>query len=101
VSANAMTLEARLAARADLRFTPAGIPALDFQLAHESMQTEAGGERRVACDLAAVAIGPIAKELATVAVGAQLRCRGFLARRYRTGMSVALHVNEFELMEGN
>jgi primosomal replication protein N len=101
VSSNAVTLDARLAARADLRFTPAGIPALDFQLAHDSMQTEAGGERRVACDLAAVALGPLAKDLAAVAVGAQLRCRGFLARRYRSGTSVALHVNEFELLEGN
>ena len=98
---NAITVDARLAARADLRFTPAGIPALDFQLAHESMQTEAGGERRVACDLAAVALGPVAKDLASVEVGANLRCRGFLARRYRTGMSVAMHVNEFELLEGN
>jgi len=97
VTSNAVTLDARLAARADLRFTPAGIPALDFQLAHDSMQTEAGGERRVACDLAAVALGPLAKDLAAVAVG----CRGFLARRYRSGTSVALHVNEFELLEGN
>ena len=101
MTSNAVTLDARLAARADLRFTPAGIPALDFQLAHDSMQTEAGGERRVACDLAAVALGPLAKDLAAVAVGAQLRCRGFLARRYRSGTSVALHVNEFELLDGN
>ena len=101
MTSNAVTLDARLAARADLRFTPAGIPALDFQLAHDSMQTEAGGERRVACDLAAVALGPLAKDLAAVAVGAQLRCRGFLARRYRSGLSIALHVNEFELLEGN
>ena len=98
---NAVTLDARLAARDDLRFTPAGIAALDFQLAHESMQTESNGERRVACDLAAVALGPIAKDLSAVAVGARVRCRGFLARRYRTGVSVALHVNEFELLEGN
>jgi primosomal replication protein N len=101
VPANDVTLDARLASRADLRFTPAGIPALDFQLAHESMQTEAGGERRVACDLAGVALGPVARELAIVSVGANLRCRGFLARRYRTGLSVALHVNQFELLEGN
>ena len=94
-------MDARLAARADLRFTPAGIPALDFQLAHESTQGEAGGERRVACDLAAVALGPVARNLASVSVGANVRCRGFLARRYRTGLSVALHVNEFELLEGN
>ena len=98
---NAVTLDARLATRDDLRFTPAGVAALDFQLAHESMQTEANGERRVACELAAVALGPIAKDISSVAVGARLRCRGFLARRYRTGTSVALHVNEFELLEGN
>ena len=98
---NEVTLDARLAARDDLRFTPAGIPALDFQLAHESMQTEANGERRVSCELAAVVLGPLAKELAAVAVGERLRCRGFLARRYRTGISVALHVNGFERLEGN
>jgi primosomal replication protein N len=99
--ANDLTLDARLSARGDLRFTPAGIPALDFELAHESLQIEANGERRVACELSAIAIGPLAKDLAAVAVGARLRCRGFLARRYRTGTSVALHVNAFELMEGN
>ena len=98
---NDVTLDARLAARGDLRFTPAGLPALDFSLAHESMQVEASAERRVACDIAGVAIGPLARDLAAVAVGAQLRCHGFLARRYRTGTSVALHVNAFELMEGN
>ena len=101
MATNDVTLDARLAARGDLRFTPAGVPALDFQLAHESMQAEADVDRRVACELAAIAIGPLAKDLAAVAVGAQLRCRGFLARRYRTGTSVALHVNAFELMEGN
>ena len=79
---NDVTLDARLAARDDLRFTPAGVAALNFQLA-------------------AVALGPIAKELASIAVGERLRCRGFLARRYRTGVSVALHVNAFERLEGN
>ena len=98
---NDVTLDARLAARGDLRFTPAGVPALDFSLAHESTQIEGNAERRVACELAGLAIGPVARELASVELGAQLRCRGFLARRYRTGTSVALHVNAFELMEGN
>ncbi len=97
MQANTVTLDARMRSRGDLRFTPAGIPALDFELDHESMQVEAGGERRVACELAGIAIGPVAKKLAGVAPGATLRCKGFLARRYRTGVTVALHVNEFEL----
>ena len=100
-----MTLDARLQSRGALRFTPAGVPALDFELAHESTQVEAGSERRVACELAAVALGPVARQLAGVEPGAQMRCTGFLARRYRTGITVALHVNEFDLKsetnEGN
>ncbi|TMH07701.1 MAG: primosomal replication protein N [Betaproteobacteria bacterium] len=97
MQANTVTLDARMRSRSDLRFTPAGVPALDFELDHESTQIEAGAERRVACELAGIAIGPVAKKLAGVAPGAALRCRGFLARRYRTGVTVALHVNEFEL----
>ena len=100
-----MTLDARLQSRGALRFTPAGVPALDFELAHESTQVEAGSERRVACELAAVALGSVARQLAGVEPGAQMRCTGFLARRYRTGITVALHVNEFDLKsetnEGN
>jgi primosomal replication protein N len=99
VQVNQVTLDARLQSRDDLRFTPAGIPVLDFALAHESTQIEAGSERRVACELAAVALGPVARALAAIAPGANLRCRGFLARRYRTGISVALHVNEFDLTD--
>jgi primosomal replication protein N len=105
VGANSVTLDAMLQSRGALRFTPAGVPALDFELAHESVQVEAGGERRVACELAAVALGPVAKRIADVEPGAHMRCQGFLARRYRTGITVALHVNEFDLKpeinEGN
>ncbi|TMH28848.1 MAG: primosomal replication protein N [Betaproteobacteria bacterium] len=96
---NVVTLDARLQSRGDLRFTPAGVPALDFALAHESLQIEAGAQRRVACEVAGVAIGALARKLADVAPGAHIRCSGFLARRYRTGISVALHVNAFEMTQ--
>jgi primosomal replication protein N len=94
--ANRLVLDATLAERGDLRYTPAGIPALECVLRHASVQPEAGGERKVDCELAAVAYGDQALALSRVAIGAALRCRGFLARRYRTGISVALHLNEFE-----
>jgi primosomal replication protein N len=94
--ANRLVLDATLAERGDLRYTPAGIPALECVLRHASSQPEAGGERKVECELAAVAFGDPALALSRMPVGAALRCRGFLARRYRTGITVALHVNEFE-----
>ena len=96
---NAVTLDARLQSRDDLRFTPAGVPALDFALEHESVQVEAGAERRVACEVTGVALGSVAQKLADVPPGTHIRCRGFLARRYRTGISLALHVNAFELTQ--
>ena len=43
-----------------------------------------------------MAFGEPALALARIGDGAKLRCKGFLARRYRTGITVALHVNEFE-----
>ena len=44
-----------------------------------------------------VLLGALA--LAKVDVGAGLRCQGFIARRYRTGTSLALHLSRFELTE--
>ena len=94
-----------LAQRGELRYTPAGIPALECMLKHASVQAEAGGNRKVDCELAAVAFGESAIALAKVPTGTALRCQGFLARRYRTGITVALHVNEFvafdHALEGN
>jgi primosomal replication protein N len=92
---NRLTLAATLADRADLRYTPVGIPVLECTLAHRSMQQEAGGERVVDCELHAVAFGEVAHALSAVAVGRALRCEGFLARRYRTGNAVALHITRF------
>jgi len=98
---NRLTLDATLAERGILRYTPAGIAVCECVLRHESVQREAGGERKVDCELSAVAFGELAAALSKIPVGAALRCTGFLARRWRTGITVALHVNEFESMEGN
>ena len=92
--ANRLTLDATLAARDTLRYTPAGIPAIDCTLHHASMQEEAGGQRKVECELHAVAFADVARKLAGTAVGSELRCEGFLARRYRTGVTVALHITQ-------
>jgi len=92
VRANRLALEARIAERGDLRFTPAGIPAIACTLQHESVQREAGGTRRVECELHAVAFGDVARELAQRPPGGTVRCEGFLARRYRTGVTLALHI---------
>ena len=91
-ASNRLTFDALLTERGDLRYTPAGIPAIDCNLHHQSVQAEAGGERKVDCELFAVAFGDVARKLAAKAVGSAVSCEGFLARRYRTGITVALHI---------
>jgi primosomal replication protein N len=68
-------------------------------LDHASEQAEAGGMRKVECELAAVAFGKVAESLARLPVGTALRCEGFLARRYRTGTTLALHISRYESSE--
>jgi primosomal replication protein N len=101
---NRITLDAMLAERGGLRYTPAGVPAFECMLKHASTQSEAGTPRKVECEIAAMAFGEPAIGLSQVAVGTPLRCKGFIARRYRTGTTLALHVNQFEtlnILEGN
>ena len=96
---NRLALDATVGDRGALRHTPAGIPAVELTLLNRSKQAEADGEREVECEMHAVAFGEVAKALSGVAPGAALRCEGFIARRYRTGASVALHVTRFETTE--
>ena len=96
---NRFALDAVLARREELRHTPAGIAAIECTLDHRSMQREADGERRVECEMHAVAFGDVAIALRDLALGTSLRCEGFIARRYRTGTSVALHLTRFMQMD--
>ena len=60
------------------------------------MQAEAGSERKVECEIHAVAFADVALALSRRSVGSELRCEGFLARRYRTGITVAMHITNIE-----
>ena len=93
---NRLTFDALLTERGALRYTPAGIPAIECSLRHQSVQAEAGSERRVECELFAVAFGDVARKLAAIPVGSAVSCEGFLARRYRTGITVALHITHLD-----
>ncbi len=98
-AANRFALDAILGKRDALRHTPAGIPAIECTLDHRSTQREADAERRVECEMHAVAFGDVARALGKMNIGSALHCEGFIARRYRTGTSVTLHVTRFEPIE--
>lgn len=92
---NRLVLQARLVERASLRYTPAGVPALDLMLQHESDVSEDGQPRRVSLEIRAVAIGEIAQRVGQVAVGGQAQFAGFLAAA-RNGRGVVFHVTAMD-----
>ena len=96
---NRLAIAATLARRDALRTTPAGVPAIELLLEHRSEQPEGGVMRRVDCELEAIAFGAVAEAIAKLKPGTRLRCEGFLARRWRTGTSLALHVDRFEALD--
>ena len=48
---NRLVLSAQLVERGALRYTPAGLPALDMSLKHESEVTQEGQPRRVSMEI--------------------------------------------------
>jgi primosomal replication protein N len=92
---NRTELSACIAEQAALRYTPAGLPALDLILEHASDVEEAGQMRKVQLKLRALAIGSLAERLVHQAVGSVWTFKGFLATP-RQGKSVVLHIQEFQ-----
>ena len=94
-AANQLLLTACVAELGALRFTPAGLPALDLRLEHESTVDEAGKPRQVKAALKAVAFGAIAERLAKQALGSLWLFRGFLATS-GTAKHPVLHIQDFQ-----
>jgi len=92
---NRTELNACIAEQAALRYTPAGLPALDLILEHASEVEEAGQMRKIQLKIRALAIGPVAERLVKQAVGSVWTFKGFLATP-RQGKSVVLHIQEFQ-----
>lgn len=90
---NRVLLEAQVVGRAALRYTPAGLPALDVRLAHASQIEHAGAMRQVSCEIHATAVGEVARQLEGVAVGQTVAVTGFLGKQ-RNGRGVMLHITE-------
>ena len=98
--ANRITIAGRLIEVDALRHTPAGVAVLKFRLQHDSLQTEAGGERKVSCEIAAVAFEREARLLAAAKLGSNVKVNGFLAAKSRTSRTLVLHATQIEFVEG-
>ena len=78
-----------------LRFTPAGLPAMDLVLEHESVMSEADVERQVRAKLKGVAFGTVAERLASQSMGSSWKFQGFLATPGKAKHPV-FHIQDFQ-----
>jgi primosomal replication protein N len=92
---NRLVLKARLIERAALRYTPAGLPALDVSLEHESEVTQDGLPRKVRVEIRARGIGLITERLASIELGTERGFAGFLGAQ-RNGRGIVFHVTELD-----
>ena len=92
--ANQLLLTASVVALDALRYTPAGLPALNVRLEHESTLMEAGQARAVKAAVKAVAFGTVAERLAKQAIGSVWSFSGFLATPFN-GKHVVFHLQDF------
>ena len=81
--------------RGALRYTPAGLPALDLSLKHESTVTQDGQPRQVSVEIRGRVIGDIAQQLLTFELGSSHGFAGFLGSQ-RNGRGVVFHVTEID-----
>jgi len=98
---NLVQLDARVIEREPLRHTPAGVPAIEMLLGHESEVVEAGHPRRVELTVSAVALGDLAMLLADVPLGTELRVEGFLAPARKDSVKLKLHMQRAGRISGS
>jgi len=101
VPANKVELSGVITELKSLRYTPAGVPVVEFRLRHESERAEAGAQRKVNAEIEAVAFEAQARLLAAGPMGRQLKAEGFLCAKNRQSKKPVLHVTNIEFIEGN
>ncbi|MDR2244798.1 MAG: primosomal replication protein N [Burkholderiales bacterium] len=93
---NRIELDATLTEKSVLRHTPVGVAVQEGMLSHQSMQSEEGAMRQVNFEIFTVAFGQEALALSQMPIGSPLRCTGFLCRRWRSGITLALHLSQIK-----
>ncbi len=94
---NRLVLSGTLVQRSAMRYTPAGLPALDLSLKHESMVSEDGQPRKVSMEMRAVAIGAVTQVLMALALGQGGLFAGFITST-RNGRGLLFHITSVDVV---
>lgn len=97
---NRVRLHARLVERSSLRYTPAGLAVAQTKLAFSGALLEAGVERQLEFEFAAIAVGSVAQTLAAVGLGAALDIDGFIAPTSKRSQRLRIHITSYREISG-
>jgi primosomal replication protein N len=97
---NQVVLSGNLIELDAVRYTPAGLPVVNFRLSHASEQIEAGAKRAVQCEVAGLAFEREARLMAAARPGMRVKVTGFLASKGRDSKQLVLHATTIEFVEG-
>ena len=81
--------------RSALRYTPAGLPALDLSLKHESEVMQLGAPRKISVEIRARAVGAVTDKLLGAELGVEHGFEGFIGAQ-RNGRGVVFHIESIE-----
>ena len=90
---NRLELVARIDSISILRYSPVGVPVLDFMLLHESTVVEANEPRKIQLEMKSIAIGTLAERVQAFDLGSVWLFDGFLASSKKKN-SVIFHIQE-------
>ena len=94
-----MSLSGVVKERSALRYPPAGLPAVDLVVDHQSVVQEEGTPRKVSMDCKAVCIGTLAVQAQRLAMDEPVVFHGFLAPA-RNGRGHVFHVTALQRPNG-
>jgi primosomal replication protein N len=90
---NRLELVARIDSISILRYSPVGVPVLDFMLLHESTVVEANEPRKIQLEMKSIAIGTLAERVQAFDLGSVWLFDGFLGSS-KNKKSVIFHIQE-------
>jgi primosomal replication protein N len=79
-----------------LRYTPAGVAVSEASFRHQEAVIEAGAERQLDFEFAAIALGPVAMALEREPLGQALELEGFIAPRSRRSTRLIVHITGYK-----
>jgi len=93
---NRLEVEGQVLERSPVRYTPAGVPVLEFILSHESEVSEAGVPRRIVFALQILVMGDLVQMADTIGLGTTLRIQGFIAPVRKDSPKFRLHAQRIQ-----